>query len=688
MTIVIGFTGSLLRDVSLGRLVLPRMSEDLQEAVGDLLSADEGGVAVARRRPRQFTLAYPIHGAQSDPGGVYGAGLRMRRQMRAMMENTSLREEGLYFAYSQDPELNGWLTLGGGQLKYVAAEGGVTMGSFSMELDSAFKRGSQRTHRDARRVEHWDRRLSTVERDLRGLVFASDFASLTPVALTFLPVNVADPVQGPFRTPVALMARAGINGTGYFAVGLPHATVVSYEQAETDMHKGDVVLWDCQGVTAPVQTLAGDASPQDPAVGYGWEEVYGPDHPLTPGGMVVLANDLTRVRFVAATTSLAVDFYQSGVGFVEQGRVTIWDSVAQDAYVRHTLVVAQNALGTVIEWSPERAVVKVTTQRAAGDQTSRVETYISLQRGWLAPRIEAYCNSPANATAGVQLTWAPNSTGGMVLAAAGSAYLVPSDDSVLSWDQFLPTFGSMGEPWVLMQPAASSATAIGVVLASIMASARLRPYVDNAAYGGANRYSVAVAARFGEAQTPGLYGYVSVHLAFTQPGALGVFEAEAYRYASATATTVADADASAGSAVNDTQTAQANTLLASTPASMSLGRYTMWVRVRVTTAGDTLTVTGGFYGPSNTGAGPVTSTSSTYTWVFLGEALLGAHSAGDLYVNAWRSAGTGTTGVRVDRMVLVPTERRQPGGAYDGARDLGASVLLDSRPIPHLLERG
>jgi len=679
----------VVRDVRLGRLLLARLPENLQEAVGDVLSADDGGVAVARRRPRQFTFVFPLHGLSADPGGPFAAGARMRRQMRSMVENAELREAGLYFAYSQDPELNGWISIGGGQISYVADQGGVQTGSFQLELDSAFKRGAQRTHRDARRVEHWDLRLSTVERDYRGVIFGTDFSGLPVLQLTFLPVGVGDPL-GPYRTPVSLNPRAGIDGVGLIAQGLSHASVVSFEQAEVDQRKGDVVIWNRWGFTAPAYGQAGDTNPQDPAVGYGWEEVYGPDHPLTAGDLPVIANGLCRVRYVPATNALAVDAFVAGQGYVEQGRLTIWDSTVQDVYTQHTVPVSQGGpAGTVMEWTPERAVIRLTSQRTAGDQTARTDTYVSLQRGWLGPRVECYCVAPGFPQAGCQVRWTPNTTGNVLRSPPiyNSPAISSSDDPLFGWaDPTGTAMRTIGEPWTFVQPVLP--TLLGAALVSIQAAARLPASIDSAAYGGTARYGVAIAARYGEAQNQvptgygAIYGYASLRLGFPATGTDVVADAKNHQQAGTTATTVPDAGAISGSAVNDTQTAGTfySVIL---PFRVPPGKYAVWVRARVTTAGDTLSV---FATVEGTNSPIPTTTSATYVWLALGEiaTAMGAAPA----ITVWRSGGTGTTGVNVDRVVLTATERRQPAAlAYDGARDLAASSLLDSRAIPHLQAR-
>jgi ribosomal protein S11 len=94
-----------------------------------------------------------------------------------------------------------------------------------------------------------------------------------------------------------------------------------------------------------------------------------------------------------------------------------------------------------------------------------------------------------------------------------------------------------------------------------------------------------------------------------------------------------------------------------------------------------------------TGSGSVSTptvafTSTSYVWVYLGETTVTATSTG-LTVTAWRSAGTGTSGVRVDRVAVTRTAARQasPQNLWDGARDHGEASLWDVRAEPTLIER-
>lgn len=733
------------RDLRLGRFYMVTLEDEVAEAVGDALNADESGVAVARRRPRPFTFTFPIRGADAD-ANPYSSGDRMRRQVRAMMENTTLRLQSLYLAFSQDHEIDGWIVAGSGLLKYDPY--GLTFGSFSLELDSSYRIGGLRTHTPARRIELYDRRQSSTPRDFKGIVFGTDFSAITPLALSSLPVGASNPV-GYLGQPVIAYARAGFDGTGYVLSGMQHGQVIGFEQEATNQNLGDVVIYDRRGVAGLPEEGAGTVYVQNPnfdhdtlgattaaqwsdnssamftgtlshtisnawaatgsqswhysathdgtssagelgpiltsgnpnhyipvtaggtftlgvtlniikapttgfrwalvfykadgvttagtvntalqlggqtgvreylppaisvpaeavycrpslravsstpnqeiefymdqvgqrpyfdgdsygyywqagagqsrsildAQSFGWEEVYGPDQKLSSGDVVVMTNQLCRLRYVSATTSLAIDTSVEGV-WTEQGRVTLWDSGALDTYTQHTTLIPRSdgSLSTVMEWTPERAIVRLSSNRSGADATARIDTYITLQRGWTGPRIETYCTIAGVGTPGCQVRWTPNSTGNYVEANLTSTTpIFAGGDALFGWASSPgPTYQEVGEPWVDLIPAAGGQM---VTLTSIQQGARGPNYEDNAAYGSTNRQSATVCARFGENQnntaTQATYGYVSAHIGFTAKQLnLGVFEAEAWRVVRAGTSEVVDAAASAGHAINDTQ---------------------------------------------------------------------------------------------------------------------------------------
>lgn len=237
-----------VRDAQLGRLGLATIYDNMTEGVGDTLAVTGAGVALGERKPKRYAFNLAVHGTQGDPD-PYAAGLRMRRQVRALMENSRLRGEGLYFQFLADLEQNGWVLLGGGQLEYM--DGGVSLAQFQLTLDDAYRVGSLRTHRPARRVELYDRRLATTPRDWLGQVFGTDYAALTAQAITYLPVGVTD-VVGSQKAPVAYGTRTGLGGATPVVVGRTHGEVLNYEWAEAAMNGwDDVVVWDRAGQGDP-----------------------------------------------------------------------------------------------------------------------------------------------------------------------------------------------------------------------------------------------------------------------------------------------------------------------------------------------------------------------------------------------------------------------------------------------------
>jgi hypothetical protein len=421
-------------------------------------------------------------------------------------------------------------------------------------------------------------------------------------------------------------------------------------------------------------TVAGD--PQDTI---GWEEIYGADQPLSTGDVPVLTNGLCRVRYVPSASAFAVDFFQAGLGWVEEGRFTCWHDDNGTLAQHGTLIDSD-----VVEWTPERAVLRVVTSAVAGGTTYRMETYITLQRGWTGPRVECYPSpNAAGAKLGAHVRWSPYSTlDPFQLVIGKAAPVVYQSDVGAVWttgtyDDFSV---ALSEPW-----AAQAGGDRTTVLTVVRAAARIRRYDDIAAYGN-TRKAFAVCADYGTS----LAGYVSARINFSPEAR--IVDAETYVFGG-TATSVADALASDGFAINETQTAETNNTLIQSVAQtqalgLALGKFGMWVGLRSTVATDTFQVRAGFTGGTNTNAlkaGIVTS-ATAFTWVYIGEATLTDLLTARLTVNGWRTAGTGT--LRIDRVLLMPHEQRSAvPAAYDGVRDHAAASLYDTRSVPTMVPR-
>lgn len=239
-----GFDGALT-DLFIGRLGLPTIEDPVTESLGSEVSGVGDSSAVGQRRPKGFTLNFLVHGL--DGALPKEIGNRMRRQLRSLMQNSMYRLAGVYMAFAADPERNGWLVIGEAQLS--DNDGGVTFGSYKLSLSQAFLVASPRTHRDAYRLDLTDLRAATAWVDTLGQVVntAADFAALPALAITPLPVGAHDlAVQ---NDPITAGARVGADGICPVCVARTAGDVVSWERAEGDFNKGDVVAYDRRGNT-------------------------------------------------------------------------------------------------------------------------------------------------------------------------------------------------------------------------------------------------------------------------------------------------------------------------------------------------------------------------------------------------------------------------------------------------------
>lgn len=388
-----------LRLVTLGPLTLPTLKGDITETVGDQLETVGAGVVAGDRRPRPLPVTIPVHGDRLDTDRRAG-GLRLRRQLRALLENSPLRMQGLYLNWSVDPEQNGWCLIGGGDLQY--ATGGIVFANFDAVLSDCYRVANTRTHRPARRVVATDRRLATTPRDYLGTLHSTDFALSTALIRGYLPANVTDPVAGSTRFPLNLTSITAADGALPILDGTD-GEIVDYEQAEGDMNRADVKVWDRQG--------AGSAEGS-------WERVYGPDQPLTPLDVPVLENGVCRATWDTGNRWWDVAYWTGSAWSTDA-------TVIAGAYVATLNLTALQS--RVVEWTPERAVLLVT-----GVQTPemvRVKIYVTLQRGWTAPRFEIYgtdLDSVANVAVWVHAkstgdATLQKSTGGAVAITTGGA---------------------------------------------------------------------------------------------------------------------------------------------------------------------------------------------------------------------------------------------------------------------------
>jgi hypothetical protein len=346
---------------TIGRLTLTD-PEGWTEPLGDPIGSLGGAAVPAPRDPLKPSTALDTFAADGS-SDLLADRMRLRRQLRALLNNTPLKLGGLYVAWDQDAEQNGWYVPDRANL--TDATGGnaaLAVGYFKLDGLALSKAGAPRTNRRATQAYARDRRLSTVPRDFLRTVLSTDFASLASLVITNLPATVSDGLNAVSGGPVKLLPlpRSSWEGaTEFMAQGLVDLTTVSYEQTEADRNKGDVVIFDRRGtITAPATGV--DAA---------WEEVYGPDYQwstsiTTAADVPVIENGRCRVRYDATNTpGFRVDVW-TGAAWAEQGKV-VFQRIGDSVTTLDTLVSS-----TLVEWTPERAVILVRDARS-GDSISR-----------------------------------------------------------------------------------------------------------------------------------------------------------------------------------------------------------------------------------------------------------------------------------------------------------------------------
>ncbi len=387
---------------------------------------------------------------------------------------------------------------------------------------------------------------------------------------------------------------------------------------------------------------------------YGWEEVYGPDYPLSSNDVPVIQNGITRVRYLTSPAlCFAIDQYVAGEGWVERERVS--PAFADSGWITELTYAA------VKEWTPERAVLFTRFATASGS----VDCYIILQRGWTGPRFEIYTRPSATATKPTLYT-IPSNSSQMIF--ANSANLKSSSES---WSGTV-TYAENDEPWGTLAP--TEGTGITHRFA-IGKNGEVGFTADTRFFGETRRGLI----WRGTANTSASSGWLGVDIRLTGAESVKVFEAETYRKASGTTSEVSEAAASGEKAVEETQAAETNATIEET-AETSIGLlassyYALYARVRVVTGGATASVIakiGAVLGLAKT------TTSTSYTWLPLGVL---KKNSGKLTITLWRSAGAGAT--RIDRVVAVPYS----SPTEDAVGNVGSASLYDSRGVADLVAR-
>lgn len=351
--------------MQIGPLTFPAVIDDISEPLGDGVDQVGAVVVAAERRARQLDLKLSVRGEDDDPD-ARAAGLRLRRQVRALMENVEWRKLALPVTWDVDPDLDVWLTLGSGDLS--EAQAGLTFGEFTLQL-TGYIVGRPGGVRAARRLDLTDRRDGTIARDTFGTIYSTDFAD-HPAATSplYLPGDITA-VLGAAAIPTVTAGPTYDGRTQWASVPAIDGEVVSYmpDPAIGDEHgrhalldePGSVRVWDIQ---TPGSGMASTANDWDLADLHNWERVVGPT--VSPSRPLTIDNGLCRLLYLG-----------SADGILLQGRAT-----GGNYFGLAQLLAGDISELSVVELTPERAVVEY----RAVEQRLRVV----LQRGWNGPRIE------------------------------------------------------------------------------------------------------------------------------------------------------------------------------------------------------------------------------------------------------------------------------------------------------------
>lgn len=413
-------------DLHVGPLAFVSPLEEVGETVGDALETVGAALTAAERRPRPIKLKLPVRGDRHVEADVSVAGQRMRRQVRQLLENPLWRMQGLYLWWRVDPEIDGWVLIGGGDL--TEADPGVAFGEFTLELSDLYVVGRPGTHRVGRRLDLADRRTAVVPRDTRGTLYAPDFSDhALPAAPLYLPGDVANAVSsggagvaltsGPLRYGRRLWrAASAIDGEVVSYLADPAVFGGDVRDAYLTLDEvGSVRVYDVSRDPLYPRAVGdydelGDGAPDAAGIGYGWERVFG--DVLDPSAPLAIDNGVVRVVWLGAgpEAGLAFEWWDDGLGhYRREGRI---------------LHAAGARELRAVEVTPERAVVEI----RAGDAALRV----IVQRGWHGCRLESYADDGGTA----RIEYAP--TGGApVVADADPVWTqtITADGRAIVWAQ-------------------------------------------------------------------------------------------------------------------------------------------------------------------------------------------------------------------------------------------------------------
>jgi hypothetical protein len=478
--------------VTFGRLAIDD-PEGFPESVGESV-ANVGATPVPGGRAG-LTHSIDLTSFPAAAGDTVTDRQRIRRQLRSLVNNLPYRLQGVYVAWSEDTERSGWYVPGKADFD-VADVSGLVSAYWKLKVGELREVGKRRTHRRATSVYLRSLLGGTHPRDYLKRVYSTNFSDQTPLALTHLPSTVTDyRFEDGSPTPTLTTGNVGYGGATLQAVvGGTNLQVVSYEQDEANRNLGDVVIYDRRG-TLTLSTTGPTT---------GWEEVYGPDWPLTASDAPVIENSLARVSYDTSNTDGFLVDRWIGATWSHEGKVLVKRIGTGGGTYANTFVSAD-----VMEWTPERGVIRA-VMNVSGDSYSREEVYVTLQRGWTGPRVEMYPAPQSTGTTG---------KAGIAFYAsvspAGTTYARKEDDAglqtttgttALSNATLGSATGFNDENWLAFHPNGGGAGAgtTQVNLAVVQSDVVAKTYSDTNAYG-STRNGVGI---------EGGTAYASVHFGF------------------------------------------------------------------------------------------------------------------------------------------------------------------------------
>lgn len=364
--------------VRLGPLRFECLVGELPEALGDKLDAVGAVVVPGERSPRGVSVVLPVVGSRYDVD-AHDAGLVLRRQVRALLNNQAWRMHGHYFIAGWDPETAAWLVAGSGQLSDEA--GGFAHADWQLTLGDTYLLGRPGTHRRGRRIVHVDRADPSVPSDTRRMLFTTDLASVAPAPpAAVLPGDIDSvvgfndrelaPAPGPTRGDRTLWSTVTA-ANGEIVTWRASADLTGLVAPEADVEElGGVRVWATAGVRWST-TAAGDTAPDRE---YGWERIVG---------------ELTDRDTPLAIDNGACRLTWAGTGL--DGGLVVERADTEGLYhpVVRLLHRAGRADARVVEVTSERALI---AWRVGG-----YELRAELRRGWTGPHVESYAPAAQNA---------------------------------------------------------------------------------------------------------------------------------------------------------------------------------------------------------------------------------------------------------------------------------------------------